>query len=56
MTLVDDEGEGGAGPDGQGAVGPVAPPLQEGLVLLVKVQGAQQGHVVLEPGGLEKIV
>ena len=49
-----DDGE--AGPDGQGAVGPVAPSLQEGLVLLVKVEGAQKGHVILEPGGLEEII
>ena len=38
--------------DGQGTVGPVPPPLQERLIFLIKVQSAQQRHLVLEPGCL----
>ena len=39
-------------PDGQSTVGPVPPPLQEGLILLVEVQRPEQRTVVLIPGGL----
>ena len=39
-------------PDGQSTVGPVPPPLQEGLILLVEVQRPEQRAVVLIPGGL----
>ena len=38
--------------DGQGTVCPVPPPLQERLIFLIKVQSAQQRHLVLEPGCL----
>ena len=39
-------------PDGQSTVGPVSPPLKKGLVLFVKVEGAEQRLFVFIPGGL----
>merc|ERR1719167_349137 len=37
---------------GQRTVGPVTTSLQERLILLVEIQGSEEGNIVLEPGGL----